>query len=105
MSYLTIAEYSELGRDADENLIPAPAVPPATTQNITFSTTTQSAALDKRTCFVELCADANCRIVWGTNPTATTTTGTRLPAGAIVFYPVARGYQGANTLKLAVVAE
>ena len=104
MSNLSIVEYSDLGTDGRGNVVPAGSVPPITTQNVSFTSTTQSNAFNKATKLVEICADANARVVWGTNPTATTTTGSRAPAGAVIYYVIDEGMRN-GTLKLAVVAE
>lgn len=105
MSYLTIVEYAEIGIDGRGNVVPAGAVPPVTTQNISFATHAESAAFNKGTKMIEICADANARVVFGTAPVATTTNGSRAPAGAVIYYMIGEGYQGQGTLKLSVVAE
>ena len=58
-----------------------------TTKTVTYTVSTQSAALDKRTRFVRLIADADCHIAAGTNPTATSSS-TRLEANVAEYFGV-----------------
>ena len=78
-------------------VVPAPLEPAVTTQKITFTTATQSAALNAQTRFVRLHADANCHVAFGANPTATASSA-RLASGTTEFFGVGEG-QG---LKLSV---
>ena len=73
--------------------------PAITTQAVTFTTTTQSAVFNAQTGLVRVQCDAICNVVFGTNPTATTTS-MRLTAGQTEYFVVAAG----TSLRLAVVA-
>jgi hypothetical protein len=44
----------------------------ATTEALSFTTTTQSAAFDTNCTFIRLLSTGDCHIVWGASPTATT---------------------------------
>lgn len=103
MATLNLVEYSELAKDAGGNIVMVGIEPAVTTQNVTFSTTTQSSTLNASTRFVYLSSDTNCRVVFGTNPTATTSTGVRLVANTGMFIGLKEGLRG--SLKLAVVSE
>ena len=70
---------------------PVVALPPLAEQSVTFSTTTQSAALGSGTYLVRLIADASCRIKVGANPTALVTGSLRLAADCAEYFAVQPG--------------
>lgn len=72
MANLIVTEYASLGSDIGASRVPVAAEPAVTTQTVTFTTTTQSNAFNASTRFVRLIADANCHLLFGPNPTATT---------------------------------
>jgi len=69
------------------------SLPALAEQKITYSTTTQSAAFNAKTRMVRIHTDSICSIEFGTNPTATTSTG-RMAAGATEYHgvPVGQNY-------------
>lgn len=69
MANLYITEYSNLGLNGNA---PIPQEPAVTGQNVSFTTSTASAAFNERTRFVRLVASADCYVKFGTGPTATT---------------------------------
>lgn len=69
MASLSITEYSNLGLNGNA---PIPQEPAITGQNVSFTTTTASAAFNERTRFVRLVASADCYVKFGASPTATT---------------------------------
>ena len=69
----------------------------AATQVVTFTTSTQSAALAAGTQFVRVIADADCHIAAGTNPTAAPA-DMKLIAGQAEYFGVTPGH------KIAVIA-
>ncbi len=94
MAKLYITEFTAL--PADGATFPAimqlPALPPVAEQVVTFTTTTQSAALNAATRFVRVIADADCHIAAGANPTATTST-MKLIAGTPEYFGVTPGHK------------
>ena len=65
-------------------------LPEEAVQEITFSTSTQSAAFGGSTKLIRVVADADCRIKVGPNPTAVAT-GLLLKANVIEYFGVAAG--------------
>lgn len=65
MAKLSITEYSDIDTHAQ-----APMEPAIAEQSVTFTTSTQSSALNGQTDMVRLCADADAYITFGTNPSA-----------------------------------
>jgi hypothetical protein len=74
-------------------------VPPVAEQTVAVGAgSVQSAVFNNNTNLVQLCADVNCSVEFGTNPTATTTT-MRLPSNVIIYFGLAQ-----TGLRLAVIA-
>ncbi len=94
MAKLYITEFFSQGVDGGSKtpVVPVPQMPPAAEQVVTFTTTTQSAALNAATRFVRLIADADCHIAVGANPTATTS-NLKLIAGAAEYFGVTPGHK------------
>ena len=69
---------------------PLGKLPPVAEQVVTFTTTTQSSALNANTRFVRVMSDADCHIVSAANPTATTS-GMKLSAGVAEYFGVIAG--------------
>ena len=97
MSKLFIAEFREQANASYGQLLQLPQVPPAASQVVTFTTSTQSSALSAGTTFVRVIADADCHIEVGGNPTATTSL-LPLTAGQAYYFGVTPGH------KVAVIA-
>lgn len=91
MAILSIREYSHLAEDHRGNVVPVGMEPAVAGQSVTFTTTTQSAAFNASTRFVQLEVDANAYLDFGTNPTAVAGDGFKLPAGVVVFVGVRPG--------------
>lgn len=71
MATLYITEYKDLPFEAG-HLIPVATEPAEVDQTpVTFTTSSQSAAFNNQTTFVRILADADCHVLFGTNPTAT----------------------------------
>lgn len=68
-----ISEYAAIGTDATGKTIPIAVEPPAAIQEVTYTTSTQSAAFNSRTLFVRIVCDAKAHYTFGVNPTATAT--------------------------------
>jgi len=68
-----ISEYAFLVQDGAGRTVPVAAAPAITTQNITYTTSTQSAAVNSQTRFIRVICDAKAHFVIGANPTAATT--------------------------------
>lgn len=68
----------------------SPILPPIASQTVTFTTTTQSAALNDRTTLVRVHVDAIASVECGTNPTATTSS-MRMAANQTEYFAVAQG--------------
>lgn len=91
MSNLSITEYRSVGRDVNGSPLPAGLAPAVTIQNVTFTATAAASnAFNDETVFVRIVADADCRIVFGTAPTATST-DTLMVAGNAEYFGVKAG--------------
>ena len=90
MAKIWITEYTELPTDANRAAPQIAATPSITTQVVTFTTSTQSAAFNANTKFVRVIADANCHVLFGANPTATTNS-MRMVADAAEYFGVVAG--------------
>ena len=95
---LDITEYSQMAVDAAGRLLPAGKEPGAYQTPVAIGAgSVQSAAFGGQAAFVRLHADAACRIAFGANPTASSSTP-RMAAGATEFFGVTPGH------KVAVIA-
>lgn len=91
MPTLYITEFKEMPNNRDIKNFPQAAMLPAlTTQAVSFTTSTASAAFGVDTRFVRIQADADCHIKGGTDPTATTS-DLPLVAGAPEYFGVTPG--------------
>ena len=93
MSTLKISEYSQLGNGVNFGDIPAALEPASLVQNITFSTSTQSASFDGNTVLVGMTPEHDCHIRFfhddGVVPA--TTAHEKLTAGILYYRSVPRG--------------
>jgi hypothetical protein len=97
MAKLNITEYHETGTFSSP--APTPREPSIATQEVDFTSgVTQSAAFNRKTTFVRLVADTDCRIAIGADPTAGVTS-TVLLAGQDYTPGVAPGH------KISVIAK
>lgn len=93
MAKLYIAEFSAQATVGTNQVLQLPQVPPVAGQVVTFSTTTQSSALNAATTFVRVVADADCHLEVGANPTATTSSVVKLTAGVAEYFSVTPGHK------------
>ena len=100
MATLYIREYAKLAKDADGNTIEAGEEPAIADQTVTFTTSAQSAAFNRSTRFVLLKADADAHILFGANPTATTSQF-RLEADVAMFFGLNADLVALGTLEVA----
>lgn len=70
MATLQISEFSNLALNGHAPFVQEPAIANST---VTFTTATQSNVFSERTTIVKLVPSANCRVVFGANPTAVAT--------------------------------
>lgn len=75
----------------DDNGSPIQATVPVTVQNISYSTAAQSAAFNAMTKCVRLVASTGCYVLFGSNPTATTSNGARLVTDTPEYFAVKAG--------------
>lgn len=89
-----------LGQDQSGYTLQAVRVPTFASQNITVGAASAQCtnAFGANTAIVRVATDCNCRISFGTNPTATNTSP-MLPAGSVEYYAVPKG----GAFKLAVI--
>lgn len=100
-SKLTVVEYAGLVPQQLGSVIPIPMEPPLAEQQVDFSGgVAQSSAFNAKTRIIRICGDSACRVLVGTNPTATTTSG-RLAAGSTDY----RGIPEGVTFKISAIAE
>jgi len=92
MATANITEFLGMGNDAFGQLAQALAMPPLAKQNVTYTTSTQSNALNGQTKVIRIAADdsAACHVEIGSNPTATATS-VKIPAGAVDTFVVEGG--------------
>lgn len=98
MASLYITEFQASGNSESGAQLQVSMQPAVAMQKLSFSTSTQSAEFDDRTLFIRLHTDADCHIVFGTNPTATTNHMSMLAGSTEYFGAITPG------LKLAVIA-
>ena len=98
MAVLYITEYANIATLQGGNKTQVPMEPPLAEYALTYSTTTQSAVFNAQTSLVRIEADGVCGVTFGTNPTATTTSG-RMSAGQAEY----RGVPLNKSFRLAVV--
>jgi hypothetical protein len=80
MPILFITEFAEEQIGPAGRVGQMPLEPPLAEQAVSFGASTQSSAFNSKTRFVRLHTDTNCFLVFGTNPTAVTSTSGRLAA-------------------------
>ena len=89
MSNLSITEYSEVSLDQTGFPMPLSNNPGLAIQNVSFTATAgQSATFQKGTKVVRIVADADCRILFGLNPTAVASTDILLGSGVVEYFGV-----------------
>lgn len=92
MSNLSVQEYESLGKDAYGDIMPAGKEPGATTQNVSFTTTSvQSSAFGATTRLVRVVSDVDARILFGSSPTAIATSSVLISAGQPEYFGVDPG--------------
>ena len=96
MALLDITEFRDLPIDGLGRMILCGKWPALTQQQVSYTTTTQSAAFGADTRFIRMHTDTACRVAFGDNPTATSAS-MRMAAGQTEFAAVPPGS------KLAVV--
>ncbi len=90
MAILHIAEYTELARDANDNVMPVGKEPAIATQEVDFtSAEAKSAAFQDATTLVRLWSDTAGFFLVGANPTATTAEDVPIAASTAEYFGVA----------------
>lgn len=103
MAVLYITEYAVTGRDLAGKPIPVPMEPPLAEQTVAIGGgSVQSAVLNVKTTLVRLHTDAICSKLFGSNPTATATSG-RMAAGTTEYVAVDKQAGADTVLKVAVI--
>lgn len=90
MAKLWITEFDRIALDAGLAAPMMAQTPALTTQVVTYSTSTQSAAFGASTKFVRVVSDTNCHILFGSSPTATTS-NMRIAADSAEYFGVVAG--------------
>lgn len=85
-----ISEYANLVMDEAGRIVPVAVEPSITTQNVTYTSSAQSAAFNANTRFIRIVCDAKAHYVFSANPTATAA-APYLAADAPEYFGVARG--------------
>lgn len=70
MAKLYITEFSGVGYEPGK-ATQAPIIPPLAEQTVTFTTSTASSTFNESTRLVRIVSDTECRIKFGSDPTAT----------------------------------
>ena len=97
MASLYLTEFQASGNAESGAQLQVGVQPAVAMQKITFAGSVQSSEFDERTRFIRLHCDADCHVVFGTNPTATTNHMPMLANSTEYFGVVQSG------LKLAVI--
>lgn len=98
MATLYITEFEQVAAGTNGLQVQAALQLPLAEQTVAITTSTQSNALNAGTRLVRLHADAVCSVLFGTNPTALTTS-MRMAAGQTEYFMV----NGKSGLKIAVI--
>ena len=98
MATAIITEYRQLAQDANGHTVPVGQEPAIASQSVTYTTSTQSAALSEKTRFVRIVTDADAHINVGTSPSADTS-DTRIEANVAEYFGVdPRAVEAGNVL-------
>lgn len=98
MASLYITEFQASGNAESGAQLQVGVQPSVAMQKVVFTTSTQSAVFDDRTCFVRLHADVDCHVIFGESPSATINHMPMLADSTEYFGVIQSG------LRLAVVA-
>lgn len=98
MANLYITEFQASGNAESGAQLQVGMQPAVAMQRLSFTGSTSSATFDPRTRFIRLHTDADCHVVFGTDPTATTNHMPMLAGSTEYFGAITPG------LKLAVIA-
>lgn len=90
MAVMYIREYSNQNNEGRGYLLNVGLEPARASQNVTFSTTTASAAFGADTHYIRLSSDTACHFDFGSSPTATTN-DTRMAADSPEYFAVRPG--------------
>lgn len=102
MAEATITEYERLAKDADGNTIMVGEEPALASQKVTYTSSTQSSALNVRTRFVRIAAEgAAAHFKVGIDPTATDA-DPYIGAGAAEYFGVNPSLARDGTLEVAL---
>jgi hypothetical protein len=91
MATLHITEFSTLPRDANGNTLQIGKMP-ASTQVVTYTTSTQSTAFAADTRYIRVISSAAAHLAFGTNPTATAL-DPWVPASTAEFFAVTPAHE------------
>ena len=92
MALMYIAEYAELAKDKDGNVVQAGKEPALARQYITFTATAgASAAFNDSTNFVRIYCDTAAFLSFGLSPTAVTAQDTPIAATTAEYFGVIKG--------------
>jgi hypothetical protein len=99
MAFIYISEYSDEGMDAKGRIMPCAKEPAIANQRVAVGlSSTQSAALNANTTLVRINTDVDCCVLFGLNPTATTSSR-RMAGNQTEYFAV----QQNSGLKIAVI--
>lgn len=93
MATLLIAEFSGVSSGAPGAALPVAELPELASQSVTFTTSTQSAALGATTRLVRLTASDDCHLAAGADPTASAASAVKLTAGNPEYFRVTPGHK------------
>jgi hypothetical protein len=86
-----VSEYSTMVNDDNNRPVPAAQEPAVATQNVTYTTSTASAAFNAKTRFVRIICDAKAHFKFSTDGTNATAAMPYLPTDAAEYFSVPRG--------------
>ncbi len=73
MAVISISEYDSNKDGVQGRVHDIPTEPVVADQQVTYTTATQSAAFNAKTTYIRLGVDADCFVLFGSNPTAVAT--------------------------------
>jgi hypothetical protein len=93
MSYLSVVEFQQVGRDYNSSPLPAGKLPGLATQNVSFTgTANESAAFNAETNFIRVVSDVDARVSVGEDPSATQD-DVLIAAGQAEYFGVTPGHK------------
>jgi hypothetical protein len=99
MSTINVDQLKDIRTDDNGNRMQVAHMPPISTEDLDGSSSDSSEAFDSTCNYIRVSTDTAIRLEFGANPTATTSSGTRMPANTVEYFGITQGH------KVAVIDE